>query len=300
MERQTIAIIGVGDVGATAAFSLILSKMPIDILLVDIDKKRCRGQILDLQDALAFTNNSAALYQAELSDVGNADIIVIAAGARQKPSQKRIELLAINCAIISSLFDKIGSIKQETVVIMVTNPVDSLALHAMRYAGLSAQQIIATGTYLDTKRLTGMLSNKLAIAERSIDLYVIGEHGDEQVPVWSHATIAEKPFLSFCTADDQDAFTDLVRNRAYEIIECKGATYFGIGVCIADLCKTILYDQKIVVPISCYHQQYELFYSMPVILGKKGVEQIIYIDLSAQEKEQLLGSIENLKKNVCV
>ena len=299
MERQTVAIIGVGDVGATAALSLILLKLPIDILLVDIDKKRCQGQVLDLQDALAFTNNSAALYQASLTDVRNADIIVIAAGARQKPNQKRTELLTINCNIISSLFDKIGSIKQETVVIMVTNPVDALALHAMRHAGLSAQQIIATGTYLDTKRLTGMLSNKLAIAESSINLYIVGEHGDKQVPVWSHATIAEKPILSFCTSDEQVAFADLVRNRAYEIIECKGATYFGIGVCIADLCKSILYDQKIAVPASCYHQQDELFYSMPVILGKKGVEQIIYIDLSAQEKEQLLGSIDNLRKNVC-
>lgn len=293
-NNHTIAIVGAGDVGSTAAYALVLSHVPADIILVDIDEQRCAGELLDLRDAIAFNGGICSVVQGTFQDVRYADIIIIAAGVRQKPDQKRTDLLSTNCQVVTHIFDRIGPIDSETVVIMVTNPVDLLTRHAMQYAGLSKTQIIGTGTFIDTKRLTGLISAQLDIAEPSINAYIIGEHGDTQFPVWSLACIAGMPIASFCTQKDLDLLARNARERSYEIISCKGATYFGIATCIARLCQAIVYDQKMIVPVSCYQQEFELCLSMPVILGKKGVEQVLPLPLSDGEKKLLHISVQAL------
>lgn len=291
MNTTKVAIIGAGAVGTTIAYTLAQRNFPAEITLLDIDEKRCKGEILDLSDALVFCKTStitAGTYQ----DAQKADIIIFAAGKRQEIDQKRTELLSSNKRIVHDVIKKIVPFKKDAILIMVTNPVDILTLQALSLSGLPKKQVFGSGTILDSMRLRELLAEHLKISARSIHAYILGEHGDSQFPAWSISSIGGTPLLEYPNLDEKllAQFATQARERAYEIIKCKGATYYGVASCVAALCENILFDQKALVPLSCFNQELELCLSMPCILGKAGIEQQPAIKLNTHEIDQLKKS----------
>ncbi|MGB8366792.1 MAG: L-lactate dehydrogenase [Candidatus Babeliales bacterium] len=296
MVNKKIAIIGAGSVGSTIVYALILKNINAEILLIDIDEKRCKGEVLDLSDTLFC--GAAKIKSSRLQDVSQADIIIIAAGARQKPKQSRTDLIAINRSIIAAILEQIRPIKQHAIIIMVTNPVDILTFDAQQFSGLPRNQVFGSGTFLDTVRLHGILAKKLNIAMQSINAYILGEHGDTQFAAWSIANIAGVPLLNFPQINKKilTQIAEEARKKAYEIISCKGATYYGIAACVTTICQAIILDQKLVIPLSCYIPTFNICLSIPIILGGKGIEQILEIPLNKIEQQQLIKSAEYLQK----
>ncbi len=302
MKHSTIAIIGAGAVGSTTAYAIMLQNIIAELVLIDIDEKRCLGEILDLSDALSFCVASK-IRRGAAEDARNADIIIIAAGIRQKPGQKRIELIEANKKIVTSIINNIKPINPHAIIIMVTNPVDILTLCAQESAGLPRNQVFGSGTFLDTQRLRGLIAKKLNIAEQSINAYILGEHGDSQFPAWSSAHADGRLLLSIpqFNKNKLDAIAQETRDRAYEIIAFKGATYFGIAACVASMCESIIFDQKRIMPLSYFIEDFGVCLSMPTVLGEKGIEQIIPIPLNEEEKELLQQSAHKLQdiKDLC-
>jgi L-lactate dehydrogenase len=295
MKHSKIAIIGAGIVGSTTAYALILKKITAEIILVDIDETRCHGEILDLSDAISF-NSTSMVRAGTAQDAAKADIIIITAGKAQNPGQTRQELFAANKTIISNIFSTIKPINPDAVIIMVSNPLDCLTLLAQSLSGLPRNQVFGTGTFLDTLRLHEIIAQKLNIAPQSINAYVLGEHGDSQFVAWSSAEIAGIPVAQYPGIEHKnlEQFSQQVKDKAYNIIACKGSTSFGIATCIATICQAIIFNQKIVIPLSVYIQEYKVCLSMPAILGENGIEKILNIPLSENEQQKLLYCAQQL------
>ncbi len=297
MKSSKIAIIGAGSVGATTAYAILLKNIAAEIVLIDIDEVRCSGEVLDLSDALSF-HSSSDIRIGSVDDTKDADIIIIAAGVAQKPDQTRTELVAKNRGIISSVMKSITPLNPETIIIMVTNPVDIMTLLAQNIANIPRTQIIGSGTMLDSQRINVTLANKLTISERSISTYILGEHGDTQFPAWSCAYVGCVPLLEYpgINKKDLDDMAEQTKNKAYEIIKCKGATFFGVAACVAALCECVLFNQHLIVPVSTYIEEFKLCLNMPVVLGRRGVERRIDIKLNDEEKKLLEKSANSLKQ----
>ena len=297
MKHSKIAVIGAGTVGSTTAYALLLKKITAEIILVDINETRCHGEILDLSDAIAFDGTSK-IKSGTHADAAQADIIIIAAGKPQDQGETRSDLLAVNTKIITDIFNAIKPINQATIIIMVTNPLDALTALAQSISGLPRNQVFGTGTYLDTLRLRGIIAEKTNVSRESVHAYVIGEHGDSQCVAWSCAEIAGTPLTQFPGLNIQDfeKIAQQVKNTAYDIIACKGSTHFGIASCIAHICEAIIFDQKLVLPLATYNQEYETVLSLPVILGENGIEKIISMPLNDDEQKQLKNSAMQLQQ----
>ena len=295
MKPTKISIIGSGSVGTTIAYALLLKNIVAEILLVDVDETRCRGEVLDLSDVLPFCGPSL-IHCGSTDDVQTSEIIIIAAGKRQQAGQERIALLKENKKIIESIICSIQPLRKDAIIIVVTNPVDLITRYAQELSNLPTSQVFGSGTFLDTQRLRGALSKKINIAEQSIHAYILGEHGDTQFPVWSCARVAGIPLSDFSiTEKELDHIANETKNKAHKIISFKGATFYGIATCVAALCRTIIFDQKRVTPVSCYIKEFDVSLSMPVVLGAKGIEQILTVPLNTKEEEQLARSIKALK-----
>lgn len=296
MKKSKIAIIGAGNVGSTTAYAIMLNDIASEILLVDINETRCIGEVYDLADALSLSHTSS-IKKSSLQEAAQADIIIVTAGKNQKTGQDRTELLTFNKQVITDIFTKLKPHK-DAIVIIVSNPVDVLTYHAQQFSDLPHTQIIGSGTYLDTLRLRGYIAQKVGIAEQSVQAYILGEHGDTQFPAWSSAHVAGIPIGNFKELDDKalDNIAQETRTKAYEIIQCKGATFFGIAACVADICENILFNQKRVMPLSVFLEKFGVCLSLPVVLGAHGVEQILHVPLDAHEQKQLEQSASALKK----
>lgn len=298
MKRTKISIIGAGSVGSTIAYALLLKNLAAEIALIDIDEIRCRGEILDLSDSLSFCGPSA-IHAGTAADAQDSNIIIIAAGKKQMPGQDRTDLAHANKKVIESIMESIKPLNKESIVIVVTNPVDVITRSAQQLSGLPTSQVFGTGTFLDTQRLRGALSKKIQIAEQSIHAYILGEHGDTQFPAWSCARVAGMPLSEFNLSEqDLDHIARETKNKAYEIIACKGSTFYGIATCVVALCRTIIFDQKRVTPVSCYIKEYDVSLSMPAVIGAQGVKEILMIPLNAHEQKQLERSIKTLKSHL--
>lgn len=287
VKQSTVAIIGAGAVGATTAYTCIM-QLAAKIMLVDINVQRCAGEVDDLADALSF-GSASEIMQGTLQEAGQADIIIIAAGVPQKPGQSRLELLTTNKKVIASILTEMQPINKQSVIIVVTNPVDILTRLVQELSGLPRNQVFGSGTLLDTQRLRGLISKKIQVDPRSIHLYVLGEHGDSQCVAWSSADVGGSSLLQFpqLTQKELDAMAVQARQKAYDIIACKGSTSFGIAACVAAYCQNILLDQKRIVPVSCFVESLGVCLSMPAVLGRNGIEQILNIPLDATERAAL-------------
>lgn len=296
MDYPRIAIIGAGSVGSTTAYALMLQNIRAHIFLIDTDQIRCTGEISDLSDARNFCSGST-ITVGSMQEAQKSDIIIIAAGQHQEPNQDRQSLFAENKKIIRSIIEQLLPLKKSAIIIMVTNPVDPLAYYAQKVAKIPHHQLFGSGTFLDSTRLRFLLSQKLNIAQESIHAYILGEHGDSQFPSWKTAFIGGIPLTEFTqiSQSDMDSIARTIREKAYQIISCKGATFFGIATCVSALCKSILLDEKRIMPLSVYNPDLDIYISLPVVLGKNGIEKLIIPNLSTEESALFLASAERIK-----
>ena len=296
-----IAIIGCGHVGSTSAYALLLRGIAEEIVILDQDRKRLIGEVMDLQQCVPL-NRPTRIWAGDFEDLADADIIVIAAGAGTKPGESRLELLTRNVSVIREIVKEIKKTAFDGIILMTTNPVDILAQAAQEESGLTVSQVISSGTVLDTARLRMILGKKLGIEARSVHAYIIGEHGDSEIATWSSATVAGTPLFDFARDLnlDFDEILEQVRKAAPEIIKQKGYTSFAIASSVVRICEAVLRDEKTVLPVSTLTTgQYgieEIYLSLPCVVGRKGVEKVIEIPLSDDEKEGLKKSAEILKK----
>ncbi|OGB98003.1 hypothetical protein A3F06_02015 [candidate division TM6 bacterium RIFCSPHIGHO2_12_FULL_36_22] len=296
MKQTKIAIIGAGTVGATTAYSLLLNNMVSEILMIDCNDKKCLGEVDDLADTLQWSTTSS-IRTATYKEAAQADITIICAGKPQQPKQHRAELVETNAKVIRSIFNEMGSISKDLIIIMITNPVDILTQLAQNLSGLPANQVIGSGTLLDTVRWRGYISQEIGIAEHSIEAYIIGEHGEEQVPVISSANIEGVPLTEYPKLGQQklNNLADKARLKVYDLIDNKGGTEFGVASCVTTLCKSIIFNENLVLPVVTFSEEYQTYMSLPVSLGSQGVTQQICIATNANEQKALKACAEKLK-----
>ena len=296
-------IIGCGSVGSAAAYTLATHGLFSELVLIDMNHKRAHGEAMDISHGVSFSQ-PCRVKAGDYEDLKDAALVIIAAGVNQKPGETRLDLLTRNAAVMRSIITEIKRVCPDTILLIVSNPVDLLTGIALRLSGFPAQRVIGSGTVLDTARLKFLLGQKLGVDGRNVHAFVIGEHGDSELAVWSSANISGIDLEDYCAAqhithDFDDLFAS-VRHAAYEIIEGKGATYYGIAMSVLRIATCIVRGEHGVLPISCYAEgHYELgkvCIGLPCIVGRNGVERVLDIPLSEAEHKQLLGSAQTLQR----
>jgi len=293
-----IAILGSGEVGSTIAYSLILNPVAGEILLVDPKEEVRDAQVQDLSDATFHGDTSTMVRAGTHKEAGQCDIVIITAGAAQKKGESRTDLVGRNLKILGSAIEDMKPFREDTIILLVTNPVDILTYFAQKFSGLPKEQVIGSGTFLDSARLRGILSKKCGVAASSIDAYVLGEHGDSQMVAWSNATVGGIPLESALpdTTFDKSSIAEDTKNKAASISETKGATAYGIGGVSSSICRSILFDQRIIRPLSHYQEDMDVCISMPVVIGRKGIVRQIPIKLSESEQKELKQSAKSMRE----
>lgn len=296
VSHSKVAIVGAGAVGASTAYALMFKNICSEILIVDINPEIVQAQVLDLADAASVSHTP--IRGASTEEAGQADIIVITAGAKQKEGEPRTQLIERNYRVLKNIIGSMQPIQPDAIILLVANPVDILTHIAQRLSGLEPNQVIGSGTYLDTTRLCVHLGEIFDVNPQSVNAFVLGEHGDSQMIAWEAATIGGQPLTSFPEFQelDKQAISRAISGKAMEIIRLKGATFYGIGACAADLVHTIMLNRKSVHPVSVYVEKYGVTFSMPAKLGWKGVEKIYDIPLSEEEEALLLESVKALQE----
>lgn len=312
MENRKVVIIGDGAVGSSIAFALTIVSLVGEIVIIDINKAKAEGDALDLNHGMSLTSPKK-IYAGEYKDVKDARIIILACGVGQREGETRLQLLERNKRVFDSVIDSMKPyLSKEAIVLVVSNPVDILAHYVFQKLDLPAPQVIGSGTVLDTARLKYLLSQDTGIDPRNIHAYVIGEHGDSEIAAFSVTSIAGLPVTKFCEKcgkckkqrmQNIVSMQDEVRHAAYEIIQKKGATFYGIAISTERILKAILNNEHSVLTVSTYlenefdGQVSDVYLSLPVVLGQRGVERIIRPEYSKEEVEGLINSARVLKEN---
>ncbi|HIZ81957.1 MAG TPA: L-lactate dehydrogenase [Candidatus Mediterraneibacter pullistercoris] len=303
---QKAAVIGCGFVGSTIAYTLMQKGTFSELVLIDAVQAKEEGEAMDISHGLPFAH-SMDITAGRYEDIADAAVVIITAGANQKPGETRLDLVQKNSRIMKSIVDEIKRVKCEGILLIVSNPVDILTQVALEESGFPKERVIGSGTVLDTARLKYLISQKLDVDSRNVHAFIAGEHGDSELAVWSCANIygiGLRDFARLRGFDDFSAEMDeiyhAVRDSAYEIIERKGATYYGIGMAAARIAEAIVRDSHTVVPVSVsLNGEYGLSglcLSIPTIIGNKGAEQVLEINLSEEEEEKLRRSAGELKE----
>lgn len=291
-----VVLVGCGNVGMAYAYALVNQKVYVDeLVLIDINKDKCEGEAMDLNHCMAYSPSKINVRVGSYEDCKDAKIVVIAAGANQAPGESRMDLIEKNSKIFSSIIDPIMASGFNGIFIVATNPLDVMTYQTLKYSKLPPRKVIGSGTTLDTSRLRFMLSEKTGVNPKNIEAYVIGEHGDSEFIPWSNVNIAYKKVSDILSIDELNQIEEEVRTSAYTIIDKKGATAYGIGMCLVMITSAILEDQNIVLPVSSWDDENELCISTPAIIGKHGVKEKIFIPLSEEEKEKLINSMKIIK-----
>ncbi len=305
-QERKVVVIGAGSVGTTYIYALIHTGLVGEIALLDIDEKCVEGEVMDLEQGMAFVQ-PVKIRAGDYSDCSDANLIVITAGAKQVPGQNRLELIQRNAEIVKSICDEIKKYGSEAVVVMVTNPVDALTQLALKQLGWPRERVIGSGTVLDSARFKLMLGQHCGIDTRNIHAYILGEHGDSEVAAWSMAHVAGVSMEDYCAicqlCDSKSAHNEIakrVRDSAYHIIDYKGSTYYAIGLSLARISGAILRNEHSILTVSLLLEgEYginDVCLSVPCVLGKSGVERIITAPLFENEQAALKASAETLKE----
>lgn len=302
MNIQKCAVIGCGDVGATIAFTLIKSGLISEMVLLDINQSKAEGEAMDMNHALPYTK-PVQIYAGSYEDLTDCGIIVITAGANQSPNETRLDLIQKNTKIMESIIPQVTKYNQDGILLIVSNPVDIMTYVALKMSGFPKERVIGSGTVLDTARLKYLVGKRLIIDSRNVHAFVIGEHGDSELPVWSSANVSGIDIGTFLQNHqlDQSIMDEIdedVKKSAYRIIEKKGSTYYGIAVAVLRIMEAIVRDEHSVLPVSSFvSNQYgiqNLCIGLPSIVGRTGVKEIIDIPLNATEQQQLQKSADTL------
>ena len=301
-------MVGCGFVGSASVFSLMQSGLFSEIVMIDADRDKAEGEAMDISHGIPFARQMK-VYAGDYDDVSDAAIVIVSAGASQKPGETRLDLVKKNVAIFKQIIPEIAKRNFEGILLIVANPVDILTQVAQKLSGLPENRVIGSGTVLDTGRLKHRLGEHLGVDSRSVHAFIIGEHGDSEIAAWSSANVSGIPLNDFCEMrghyQHEEATREIaekVKNSAYEIIQRKRATYFGVAMAVKRICEVIVRDEKSILPVStAMHGEHGIdgvVLSMPCIVGKDGIETMVPIRLSETEQKQLQESAEVLKKIV--
>jgi len=299
-NQSKIAIIGAGAVGSTAAYVATLKNLAAQIILIDVNETKEAGEVMDIADGLCFVD-TGCIKGANFKDAADADVIVITAGLAQKPGETRLDLVKKNAGILKSILKQIGKIKSTSIILMIANPVDILTYLAQEWSGLPKNQVFGSGTTLDTARLKTELSHLLKISSHNIHGFVMGEHGDSEFVAWSTITVGGMPLTKTKLLDKKQypLIAERVKKEAYEIINRKGATFYGIAVVISEIIEAILYDQHKILPISARLNNWQgidnVCLGAPTVIGRSGVIKHWPVNLNSTEKKKLQKSASTLK-----
>ena len=303
---QKVAIVGCGFVGSSSAFALMQSGMFNEIVLIDANEEKAEGEALDISDGVPFVSPQQ-IHAGNYDDAADAGIIVVTAGAAQKPGETRLDLVHKNVGIFRSIIPEIAKRDFQGILLVVANPVDILTYTALRLSGLPESRVIGSGTVLDSARLRSKLGEHLHVDSRSVHAFIVGEHGDSEIAAFSSANVSGVPLSDFCEmrghyhhVESQAHIEEQVRNSAYEIISKKHATFYGIAMSVRRICEAIVHDEKSILPVSVMmhgeHGVEDVCLSMPAIVGADGFEQHVPIPLSAEEEVELQRSAAALKE----
>lgn len=294
--NNKVVIIGCGNVGMSYAYALLNQRTLVtDLVLIDLNEKRISGEVMDLNHCLPYAPSKINIKVGNYDDCKDARIVVISAGANQKADETRMDLINKNSIIFKSIINDVMASGFNGVFLVATNPLDVMTYLTFKYSGLPSNQVIGSGTSLDTARLRYIIGNKLNVNPKNVHGYVIGEHGDSEFVPWSNVNIGLQNIKDFLDSLEMESITNDVRNAAYEIINKKGATYYGIGMCLVRITNAILGDEKAIMAISTYDSNNDVYVGLPVVLGKNGVVKKIYFDLDDNEEQKLQYSINIIK-----
>lgn len=306
INKQKVAVIGCGYVGAASAFALMQSGLFTEMVLLDANHDRAQGEAYDISHGVPFTR-PMQIYAGNYDDIADSAIIVITAGANQKPDESRLDLVHKNVDIFRSIIPEIVKRDFEGILLVVANPVDILTYTAQKLSGYPENRVIGSGTVLDTARLKTKLGSHLQVDSRSVHAFIVGEHGDSEIAAFSSANVSGIPLDDFCEmrghynhVESTDQIAREVRESAYEIIAKKGATYYGIAMSVKRICEVIIRDEKSILPVSTMmNGEYgieDVVLSMPCIVGANGCETKVPIALDKEEVTALHESAGTLKK----
>lgn len=304
-QPARVAVVGAGHVGATFAYALLLSGLAAEIVLVDVDRKRAQGEAMDLAHAVPFAP-ATRVWAGDHGDCAGAAVTVIAAGPGQRAGETRLDLARRNATIIGDIASRVARENPAGIIIVATNPVDVLTFVAARVSGLPRERVFGSGTILDTARFRALLAEHLGVDARSVHAFIVGEHGDSEVPVWSLANVAGMGLSAFgdlvgATVDEalRDELFRRTRDAAYAIIERKGATFFAVSAGLVRIVEAILRDQKTVLSVSSVidgpYGLRDVALSLPTVIGRGGVERVLELPLDADELEGLRRSAAVLR-----
>lgn len=297
--NNKVVIIGCGNVGMSYAYALLNQRTYVNkLILIDINKERIEGEVMDLNHCLPYAPSKISINVGDYNDCADARIVVIAAGANQKPGETRTDLIHKNAEIFKDIVSKVMASGFNGIFVVATNPLDVMTYLTYKYSGLPANQVIGSGTSLDTARLQLMIGKKLCINSKNIEAFVIGEHGDSEFIPWSNANISLQNMTEFLTNEEMNKIEDDVRNAAYEIINKKGATYYGIGMALVRITNAILGNENTIMALSIYDEENDVYLGLPAILNQNGAERRIYLKLTEEENKKLQHSIDVIKENI--
>ena len=305
LNPRKAAMIGCGFVGSASAFALMESGLFSEMVLIDANREKAEGEALDISHGLPFAK-PMKIYAGDYKDISDASVIVVTAGAGQKPGETRLDLVKKNVGIFKSIIPQIAEVNKDAIMLIVANPVDVLTYAALKFSGYPENRVFGSGTVLDTARLKFLLGEHLKVDSRSVHAFIIGEHGDSEVAAWSSANVSGIPLNTFCEMrghfEHDKAMHEIaenVKNSAYEIILKKGATYYGIAMSVRRICEAIIRDEKSILPVSSMRNGEfgisGISLSMPSIVGRNGVECSVPISLSDEEQKKLKDSADTLK-----
>ena len=306
VNPRKAAVIGCGFVGSATAFTLMQSRLFSELVLLDVNMEKADGEAKDIAHGIPFAGQMK-IYAGTYDDAADAAIIIITAGANQKPGETRLDLVQKNTAIYQSIIPEIVKRDFGGILLIVSNPVDILTYVALKLSGLPEKRVLGSGTVLDTARLKYALGEHLGVDSRSVHSFIIGEHGDSEIAAWSSTNVSGIPLNEFCEMRGHfnhdaamDAIAEKVKNSAYEIISKKQATYYGIAMSVKRICECIVRNERSILPVSAMmHGEYgieDITLSMPAIVGIWGVETHVPIALSEEEAEKLVESAKKLKE----
>lgn len=308
MKMQKAVMIGCGFVGSASVFALMQSGLFSEIALIDANTEKAEGEAMDISHGIPFARQMK-IYAGDYDDVKDAGIVIVTAGANQQPGETRLDLVNKNVGIFKKIIPEIANRGFEGILLIVANPVDILTKVAIKLSGFPENRVIGSGTVLDTARLKYRLSEHLGVDSKSIHAFIVGEHGDSEIAVFSSANVSGIPLSQFCElrghfehrASEQE-IAEKVKNSAYDIIQRKRATYFGVAMAVKRICEVIVRNEKAILPVSTsMHGEYgieDVVLSMPCVVGSDGIEVQVPVVLSEEEKGKLQESAKILKETI--
>lgn len=308
LDKRKVVLIGTGMVGMSYAYAVLNQSVCDEFVLIDIDRKRAEGEAMDLNHGLAFSGSNMKIYAGEYAECRDADIVVICAGVAQRQGETRLDLLKRNTEVFRSIINPVTESGFNGIFLVATNPVDIMTRITCILSGFNPRRVLGSGTALDTARLRYLLGAHVGVDPRNVHAYVMGEHGDSEFVPWSQAMVATKPIMELTgelgspvNAAELEQIAAEVQGAAYKIIDAKKSTYYGIGMALTRITKAIFGDENSVLTVSAMlrgeYGQCDIFAGVPCIINKNGVQKVLELSLSAEEKTLMDRSCQVLRES---